>query len=230
MSLKQHKNTFIISFILIEIILGILIQITNGTINTIFSYGAIVLAFLTTLLFINRDKVYILTLVGLLFTCLADLLLVVIEPIHQIPAMIFFSITQICYFLRIYLNHQTSKEKIIHLSIRLILILTAIILTIIVLENNTDLLSIISLFYYANLVSNVIFSLTQLKRSKTFAVGLLCFMVCDLFIGLSILESNYLAIDKTSFLYLLCNPGFNIAWIFYVPSFTLIALSCINKK
>lgn len=225
----KENNILKYIFIILEIILCILVQITNNIANTIVSYTAIVLAFIYVLINFNRRKSYILTLFGLLFTLFADLFLVVLTPRMEIPAMFFFSLTQICYFIILFLNHNSSKEKVIHLIIRIVTIIVAISLTIIVLKDKTDFLSIISLFYYSNLIINTIFSFAKFNTNKLLAFGLLCFTLCDLFIGLSILEETYISINENSFLYLLCHPGFNIAWIFYIPSQTLISLS-INKR
>ena len=144
--------------------------------------------------------------------------------------MIFFSITQICYFIRIYLSQNDRKIRIIHLIVRILLVVIALIATIIVLKENTDLLSLISLFYYANLLVNVVFSFITNKKSLLFSIGLACFAMCDLFIGFSVLNDSYIELKEGTLLYFLANPGFNIAWIFYVPSQTLIALSNINFK
>lgn len=226
---KYRTNTFIVIFSIIELILCILVQITNGTANIVVSYTAVVIAFLFSLLHFETDKFYLLTLTGLLCTVFADLFLVVVEPIKQIPAMFFFSITQICYFIRIYLKQDDKKESTIHIIIRILVILTCIIATIIVLKDKTDCLSLISLFYYANLLVNTIFAFVYFNKNKLFAIGLLCFTLCDLFIGFSILDQSYISIKENSILYFLCNPGFNIAWLFYVPSQTLISLSCIKS-
>ena len=226
---KYKSNTFIIIFSIIELLLCVLVQITNGTTNIVVSYTSVVIAFIFSLLYFKTDKFYLLTLIGLLCTVFADLFLVVIEPIKQIPAMLFFSITQICYFIRIYLKQDNKKERTIHVIIRIITVLICIIATIIVLKDKIDFLSLISLFYYANLLVNTIFAFVYFNNNKLFAIGLLCFTLCDLFIGFSILDQSYISIKDNSILQFLCNPGFNIAWLFYVPSQTLISLSCIKS-
>lgn len=215
-------------FVIIEITFSILIQITSGDINTILSFSTIVLACIFPLLFMNRNRNYIYTQIGLVCTVCADLFLVVIEPMYQIPAMCFFSITQICYFLRIYFNQSSNKQKLIHLLIRIIMIVLVLIITVIVLKDKTDFLSIISMFYYTNLIMNIIFASIQYKKSLLFPIGLLLFACCDLLIGLDVLDSLYLEIKEGTFLSFLCNPGFNLAWVFYVPSQMFIALSMLE--
>ena len=176
----------------------------------------------------NRNRNYIYTQIGLVCTVCADLFLVVIEPMYQIPAMCFFSITQICYFLRIYFSQSSNKQKLIHLLIRIIMIVLVLSITTIVLKDKTDFLSIISMFYYTNLIMNIIFASIQYKKSLLFSIGLLLFACCDLLIGLDVLDSSYLEIKEGTFLSFLCNPGFNLAWVFYVPSQMFIALSMVE--
>ena len=156
---------------------------------------------------------------------MADLFLVVIHPIMQLPAMIFFSITQICYFLRLYFNSKSEKEKRIHLSIRALSSVIAIIITIIVLKEKTDAVSIISMFYYANLIVNIVFAFVQYKSSKLFAIGLLLFLGCDTLVGINALVTQYITSPNAQEI---CNAIFgslNWAWIFYVPSQAMLALS-----
>ena len=227
---KNIQISLIAIFVLIETILCVLVQTTSGNLLVFVSFLAIVLSFVFSLITIKKNYNYILTSIGLLTTVCADIFLVVLNPIIQLPAMIFFSITQICYFIRIYLNQNDRKIRIIHLVVRILLVVIALIATIIVLKENTDLLSLISLFYYANLLVNVVFSFITNKKSLLFSIGLACFAMCDLFIGFSVLNDSYIELKEGTLLYFLANPGFNIAWIFYIPSQTLIALSNINFK
>ena len=214
-------------FLGIELALGILVQTTSGTLNTVVSFGAIVLACLFAIVLYTRTKEYALTQIALACTVIADLFLVVLVS-HRELAMLSFSCTQICYFLRIYLEHKSQKERIIHLSVRGALVAIALILTAVVLKEKTDFLSLISLFYYANLLMNVIYSYMKFKRSMLFAIGLTLFALCDLFIGFGVLDELYMSAEKGTLIYWLSNPGFNIAWVFYGPSQAF--LSCSRAK
>jgi len=138
--------------------------------------------------------------------------------------MFFFSITQICYFFIIYFNQNNLKEKKIHIVIRSIVIIIALLLTFIVLKENTNLLSLISLFYYANLIMNIVFSFRMDNKSLIFSIGLILFACCDLLIGLDIMDSSFIQLKEGTILYFLANPGFNLAWMFYVPSQMLLGL------
>ncbi|MBR2944492.1 MAG: hypothetical protein IKC16_05325 [Clostridia bacterium] len=177
----------------------------------------------------SKTKSYLFMQIGLACTVFADIFLVVIEPMIQLPAMIFFSGTQICYFLRIFFETKSKKEKLIHLIIRASLTVLVQIITIIVLKEKTDALSLVSMFYYTNLILNVIFAFVHFKKSPVLAIGLLLFLLCDTIIGLDIMASSYIsgtALEAVnSFI-----SGANWAWIFYVPSQALIASSLIRIK
>ncbi len=224
---KQLTKLLTFIFITLELVLTVLVQLLSGRANTVVSFFAIVLACLFPILFINNSKDYKLTQIGLISTVFADLFLVVLEPMRQLPAMFFFSITQICYLLRIYFNQE--NKKIEHLIIRSIVIVISIIITILVLKDKTDFLSIISIFYYANLIMNIVYSFLTSQKSILLSIGLILFACCDLLIGISVLDSSYLNIPEGTLFYFLCHPGFNLAWLFYVPSQTLISLSVIKR-
>lgn len=224
-------KTIIISsvFITLEIILGTLIQFTTDNLNIIFSYASIIIAATFPLLFMNH-KNYLFIQIGLLFTAFADLFLVVITPMLQIPAMICFTITQICYFIKLYFNQSSQKEKTIHLVIRGFFSVLIIIITFIVLKDNTDFLSVISTFYYINLLINIIYAFKQKDKSLLFPIGLLLFACCDLQVGLIVLNSSYINIENNPIINFIVDPPLNLVWLFYVPSQTLIALSILNDK
>ena len=169
-------------FIIIELTLGVLVQTTGGNLNTIVSFGSVVLAFIYSILVLTKNKDSVLTSIGLFFTVCSDIFLVVLNPRIQVLAMVFFSITQIAYFLRIINLQKSQKLRLIHLIVRLVTIVIAIVATIIVLKEKTDFLSLISLFYYANLVINLIFSFMMDEKNILFSIGLICFACCDLLI------------------------------------------------
>ena len=70
---------------------------------------------------------------------------------------------------------------------------------------------------------NVIFAYVK-ETPKLFAIGLTLFILCDTIIGLENLES-YISLSSDSLIYKMINVGFNLAWVFYLPSQVLIALT-----
>ncbi len=191
----------------------------------------VVLSMLFAILTFQKTKSYLFTQIALVCTVFADIFLVVIDPMIQLPAMIFFSGTQICYFLRIYIEAKSKTEKKIHLIIRLCLSVVMLLITAIVLRQNTDPLSLVSMFYYTNLVINIVFAFIHFKNSPFLAIGLLLFLFCDTIIGLNIMADSYLTgrvVETINHFF----SGTNWAWIFYVPSQAMLGASLIklNEK
>ena len=226
---KSKRTIFMISaaFILLESILTSLVQITSGPLGTAVSFASVASACLFTLVFFEKKQDSVLLSLALIFTVCADFFLVVLGG-NKLLAMIFFSATQICYFLRLY-SRQT-KKKLTHVLARLGFVSLTLTLTVIVLGDGADALSLVSMFYFANLLMNIAVAFMQRRRSAAFAIGLLLFSMCDALIGLSVMDNSYLPLPKRSLLKWLANPPFNLAWLFYVPSQTLIALSGVDDR
>lgn len=224
--MKKNKiflTVFLTVFIIVELGLGVAIQLTDGTEYKVLSVTSVAVALLGALLFFKNKSTYVVMLIALFCTLCADILLSELFEFEgqKTVAMCFFSVTQICYFIRLYLNQKSKTAKTVHLIARISLTVIAVIATIIVLNKNTDALALISLFYFANLIMNIVIAFTQFKSAPLFAIGLLLFSCCDLIVGLLELE-NFLPIPEDSFIYKLNEGPIILAWFFYVPSQTCI--------
>lgn len=219
-------------FVVAELMLCNYIQMASGILYSFLTLFCIFLAFLYVVLSFNKSKKNVTLLVAFFCTLCADFCLTQFfnNNDKQIISMIFFNGTQISYFLILFYNHKTKKSRLTDVISRIIAITIAITLMVIVLKENCNALSVISLLYYANLIMNFIIALTQYKRSKLFPIGLLLFACCDFFIGISIMQDIYLSLAPTSFLYKISHAQINIAWLFYVPSQTILALTANERK
>ncbi len=228
--LKSKKYTFIVCviFIFTELLLSFGVHLTSGRTNDFISVGAIFAAFVFAFFFFDKENDYYLVQTGLFCTFMADVFLLIAEPHNQTLSMLFFSVTQMCYFVRLYLRDE--KHKAAHLTLRISVTVIALIATCVVLGEKTDPLSLISLFYFANLSVNVIWAFVEYRTSRLFGAGLLLFLLCDICVGLSVMSADYIPVGEDSFLYFLIHPGFNLAWSFYIPSQVLIVLSLAEDK
>lgn len=217
----------VIIFCVIEATLGVLLQ--RAPYGYYYSFYSVVLACVFFILFAERSLSYILTQVALIATICADYFLVLLFAKDKLTAMIFFAVVQIAYFLRIYLEDESKKRRVWHIASRVILSVIGAVLTYSVLGPATDALALVSIFYYANLILNVVFAFLSFKRHSVLAIGLFLFFLCDTVIGLSLLNL-YFPISQDSSLYAIIHPGFDLAWAFYLPSQTLIALSLLPKR
>ncbi len=227
----KTKKSFLIAtaiFVVAEIILGYFIQEVSGV-----AYGilSVLLACVFAFLNLKKNAMVVLTVIAFSFTLLADVFLSGLfeGENNQLIAMMFFCVVQTCYFIRLYLNREREYAKGLHLSFRAITCIGTVVATVLVLRDGTNALAIVSLFYYANLIVNIVIAFTQTKKSVLFPIGLLLFACCDFFIGLSVMANDFIVLPEGSILDKLNNTGMNMAWIFYVPSQTLLALS-VNEK
>ena len=218
-------------FAVAEAIMGYFIQKVSGIDYAVLTLSSVFLACAFCALWFNKSFNWIFTFTALCFTVFADLFLtdLIRYEYKQSIAMVFFTCVQICYFLRIYFNQTDKRQKIIHVSVRAGLSVFAIVLTAVVLKENANFLSLISMFYFANLAANIVFSFMQFKLNPLFPIGLTLFSFCDILIGLEMLD-NFMTIPETSFINKINDVQINLAWAFYVPSQTLISLSSIKYK
>lgn len=223
---NKSKIVAISAFLTAQLAFFIATVITG---NEFFASVALSCAF--TVVAFSKTKSYALVQLGLLFSVIADVFLVLCEPMIQLPAMLAFSLAQVCYFLKLLFETESKTEKCVHISVRAIAIFAVIIATLAVLKGKTDALSIVSMLYYANLIVNAVFAFVHFRKSPAFAIGLLLFVLCDTIVGFKELSNGYMnggiidAINNAL-------SGTNWAWFFYIPSQALIAISLIkfNKE
>lgn len=229
--LKNKKLLIALSvvFAVAEIVFTVLVQKVSGDTNRYVSYGSVVLACLFCAIFAEKTWIYIFTQVALIMTLFADYFLVVLTEIQQFPAMVFFSVAQIAYFARLYVSTDKEKPRRLHIIVRAVAIILAVVITLIVLGKRVDAVSVVSMFYFANLLVNVIFAFAQFNKNYLFAIGLLLFACCDILVGFSCIEA-YIELTPGTFAHKLAHPGCNLAWMFYVPSQTLIVLSLLPRR
>lgn len=205
-------------FLLAELILYILIY-TSPYVKEV-SYLSIIVVFLYALTFMGvKNKSIRFLQLGLFTTLIADYFFVWLGSYKE-AAMISFSVTQIAYG---FVLLEYSKNKKLEIFIRVIGSFFTIIVTGIVLKNNSDLLSLVSMFYYFNLILNAILSFIE-SPTILLKIGLVLFICCDTVIGLQGL-TEYLPMTPESIIYKIIFIPFNLAWIFYLPSQVLIAYS-----
>lgn len=216
------RNIINISYLLIESLLYILIFSNPFGLTRIYSYLAIVLNFIYALTFIKeaKSKKHLLMYTALFTTLIADFFLVLINGSKNI-AMSSFLLTQLSYALFILEYSKTKKSDLI---IRGIGTLFSALLTYVVLKEKIDYLSVISVMYFLNLILNIIYSFIKTPH-LTIKLGLILFILCDVLIGLEFAAQGYLNINEDSFIYKITHLGFNLPWVFYLPSQVLLALT-----
>ncbi len=196
---------------------------------SLFAYICIITSCLFCILLSDGSQAYLYTQIGLLGTVGADFFLVFLPFQLRVPGMICFNVTQVAYFLRIYSEDENRSRKKAHLILRIAGCAFALAATVFVLGSRTDALSLLSLFYYANLIMNVIFSFAQFKKLGILAIGLLLFVLSDTLIGFDNL-SSYLLIPRGSVIHIIMHLGNGLVFPLYIAAQVLIPLSLLPKK
>lgn len=220
----MKKKAFPLILVGIEAVLLVLILFVPFPVGVIrgLQFSAVALAFLYALIRLFTGKIHLFLLFGLLLTVISDFFLVLLPDVDKAFPMTTFFFAQLCYAAAIYFA-GIPVLRLVHLIVRGVLSLVGILIAVIVLWGRVDYLAIISILYFVNLLVNVVFALIQFWKRPFLAVGLLLFLCCDLFIGLQSATSlGYFPLPD--WLHAMVFAPFNFAWLFYIPSQTLIAL------
>lgn len=208
-----------------EATLGVLVHTVKGCLVPWVSYAAVLLAFGFCLLSARRSAVFLLTALALLFTLAADYILV-LHPEHStLLAMLFFLSVQLLYGARLLLGAAARR---LSLLLRAALSVLALLLPLLVVGERADALALVSMLYFANLLTNAALALGDLRRSPMLALGLLFFVLCDVFVGFGML-GEYLPVAEGTLWAWMAAPPINMAWVFYVPALTLLSLSAFEE-
>lgn len=226
--LKKSQAVIPAAYLLVEIGLSIAVQLTHGAVNKTVSYALVGIAFLFTFYFAEQRLRYLFMQLGLAFTLCADLFLLILNR-DYVVGVSFFVLAQLCYFGRIYLECDSERVRKIHLIVRGAVIVLSLVLPAIVLGDRVDLLSIISVLYFANLVLNTAFAFVDFKKNPILPIALLLFCFCDVFVGFSNM-SGYFSFERGTLAWWLAHPGFNAAWLFYSPSQMLLGISLLPVR
>ena len=225
--MKGKIKIEIIIFSLIQLVLYALIFTVGGD---AVRYGVVLCAFLFSLIFVSKDKNSCFTVGALGFTLIADLFLVLLDPARQLAGMVFFCGAQLCYAARVHFFFETKIARKFTLALRAAAVFAVQIVTLAVLGGAYDALSAVSMFYFTNLILNTVFAFISIKKQPVYALGMLAFVFCDIFVGFGAALGTYLSVSEGSIIYMLAHPPFDAMWIFYAPSQTLIAISSLVGK
>ncbi len=234
--LMRTKKQFVIYtsvLVAVQTVLAHFVQAGMGQIPSgVFGVLSIAAALLYVLLSFSPGILGVLMVSAFAATLCADIFLAGLFTFEgqKLIAMCFFCIVQGTYAVRIYRNHTCRGGKITHLGVRAGFAAVALLATWLVLGEKTDALSLISIFYFANLVVNLVFACIQIRESRLFPVGLLLFVLCDIVVGLSEMALSYISMREDSIWYAVTHSGVNLAWIFYVPSQTVLAISGNERR
>jgi hypothetical protein len=170
----------------------------------------------------------------MIFTLIADYYLVTMTEDRSLEGVSFFLGTQLFLFLHIIANDKNAKWRRAHIITRIFVMTVMVAVAFVILDGEPDALAIISMIYYGNLLTSILFAHRSGKGGIILTIGLILFALCDVNVGLAALDMMYVGgFPEGSLPYLLLNSEFDLIWIFYIPSQTLIPLTlmfCDKKR
>ncbi len=220
---KKCRISIAIIFALAEIALLVLTQVLPLKSSEIVEYVSISLCLALSLIFVTRNRFNCLICIGLAFTLCADTCLVLCKPMQQIYGVVFFSLAQLTYAVYLMIGFG-RRTNLIAWIFRLLGSYLTLIITSVILKDNFDFLSAISMFYIFNLAFNLVLAYVHFRKYRLMALGFSVFIICDLFIGLANANGIYITIANQTLRDLVSS---NIAWAFYIPSQVLITLTTV---
>ena len=170
-----------------------------------------------------RGKDGIVVAVGLAFTAVADLFMLVLNRYYEI-SLIAFIAAQTTYAFRIYMTN--GRKPWISIGIRAGLIIA--VLAILGGLGSLNLLTALVAIYFPNLLVNMVEAFLLVKKGRRhllFAIGLALFVCCDICVGLN----NFGPVLGVELPNALNMAVLFAIWIFYLPSQVCIALSVGDK-
>lgn len=223
----MSKSKIITIFIIVEAVLYLwflAIDIITVNDSTAVKYASVILCFLASTSYLAYDKKIdkrLLINAALLLTVIADLFLLVLNDYYAAGVAVF-AAAQTAYAAYLHFDKNGIAATVI---LRSVLIIGGVLFAYLWLGFSW--LALLGIFYFVNLIVNVIESYVFIpKTGVTLAVGLTLLAFCDICVGLN----NFHAL--TGILLPRWVNGFVAVamWAFYLPSQVTIALNPMEEK
>ncbi len=220
--MNKKINYYFLSIFIIELIIYIsflYLEFYKNNINNYLKYFLIMINFLFGLIYLikNYSKEKLFLVLGLLFTIGSDYFLLFKNSNKEYCIGIsIFIIVQLMYFIYNFLSNKLYlNEIIIEIIIRIFLIIVSLIFVYYFLNKYFNLVNVLAISYFINLLINFLECIFFFKRNKKrniiLIIGFLLFILCDLSVGLY----NLKLIDAFK----------HLMWIAYAPSQFLLLYS-----
>ena len=229
--MTRSKNLILVAislFLMAQILLTVCIFQTKAGDGDLLRLLTMMAACVFCLLFIDRSWRYSTTQFAFLMALFGDFFLVLPSAPAQIQGVMFFTLSHFAYALRLYISEKRSAYRKMQIIVRAAVSVFAIGLTVLILKDKCDSVSLISIFYYVNLLLNFGFACTQFRDQFLLAIGFLLFIFSDTVLGLSFLDP-YLELAEGSVLDFIIHSGFDFIWAFYIPAQIFLVFSLLPK-
>jgi len=150
----RNRQLSLIFFLIAELYLYVMLICFNSLINIkILSFLSILLCFIISLFMHCKTKDYYIMILALFFTLLSDIFFIFFDKLI-VFGLISLNITQILYFLRIYIDSEYKKKNLIN---RVIFIPLGLIFCYLLLKERMDISSILWVIFIINLFTTLHF-------------------------------------------------------------------------
>lgn len=215
--MKENGRIITWLFVLAEIVLLCFSQFYNGLWINQLRYGVVVLCFMYVCFHFyqseqRKDSDW-LFLVGLFFTCIADIFLILRNE-HFEMGITAFLLTQICYFL--YLTKDRKNLRKYHIIVRCLFAGALFWVAYFMTMQHSMILFMVCL-YGVTFLGNVLLAIKNFRKHALLSIGLVLFFCCDICVGLS--NSALLGISVS-----MESVFFWLIWLFYIPSQVCISI------
>ncbi len=220
---------FKLLFIIIEALLFIFAMFKFN--NKFLLFSTLALALVFTMLFWGKEngRIYLPKLI-ILFDVVADIFITLgvgIEGFGEYKTRVIgmgaFIVAQL--FTSLYVVAGESKKLKLYKFITSLALFIALFIVLVILRyNDLKLLYVEALIYFSLLITSLVFSFVTFRKNPLLPLSLLCLTICDLIIGLGFIENMFDLSDKAFFIFL-NHFNINLPWFFYIPSFTILALT-----
>ena len=225
--MTKLKRIYLTGFFVLQAFLFLPIVFSIGE-STSIAYCSILLCLATSILLLKQNKHSILQFVALFTTACADYFLILKGGVNKDVAMCFFVVTQLAYGLRTLYMSTGKKEVAINLMTRVVLCIALVVGSLLIVED-VPAFVLLSMIYFANLVTNVVFALLHFNQNKLLALGLLLFICCDVFVGIKEMI-NLFGWGEEKFVVKMLTTNVSVHSIFYHPSQVLLSISTTDKN
>ena len=219
------KKIAVVLFVIIQTVLWFLIMFAKISVFNV-SYFSLCLTFVYVIIFASHDKISAFQILAFAFTLIADYHLILLGGGDKVFAMVAFNVAQLFYALKTLAFANSRGEKLLQIILRVAGSIIGGVATILIVKP-VQVLHVISVIYYVNLLISLVFSFIHFKgwlNQKLTAIGLLCFALCDVSIGFTFLIDIF-SIPSGSILHSHTSLPVSMVNIFYYPSQLLLALS-----
>lgn len=222
----KNRQLSLILFLFVQLYIYVMLVCFNSNINPkIMFISSSILCFIMGVFLFCKTKDYYIMISALFISLIGDFFFTFFNNSSYI-GLICLNITQILYFLRIYLDSDYKKTNLL----ARIIIIPIILIAFIILKENFNFSVLLWITFITNLFINILFTIKEIGINNFFPIGLLFLFIYGAFIMIYNIE-NYVTVNL-DFINIINNLPFDLRYVFYIPA--QVTLTCsiftVNRR